>query len=90
MRTVRLGCSPVRKVAHGSNASSTLAHAAAMCKQLGCGANEPRLERHLAQAKSDTDFLVGDRRIVRREGRIEVPLVVRRAPFHGGLQQPFR
>ena len=58
-------------------------------KQLRRGANEPWLVRHLAQAKSDTDFFVRDVRVVWRERRIEVALVVFGAPFHRGFQEPF-
>ena len=58
-------------------------------EQLGRRADEPRIVGHLPQAESDADFFVRDVRVVWRERRIEVALVMFGAPFHRGFQEPY-
>jgi hypothetical protein len=58
-------------------------------EQLRCRADEPGLIRHLPQTESDTNFLIRDRRVVRRERGSEITLVMLGPPFHRSFQVLF-
>ena len=57
-------------------------------EQLGGCAKVVQTIGLLGQAQGDADFFVGNRRVIRRDRRIELALVVRRASFHCRLQEP--
>lgn len=76
-------------LAHGEPAKARGIHAR-RTEQLGGGAQIVQVVRVLAQTQGNANFFVRNGRVVRRERRIEVTLVMGCAPFHRDLEQPLR
>ena len=58
-------------------------------EQLSRRPNAVQTVGKLTEAEADTHFFVGDRRIVRRQFRIEIAQVMSGPALHRGFQQPF-